>query len=232
MQYYIDPPFYNLIDKLIISGDDIKIIYQENYVKNKDSKDANDPMGYIVAHNYVELAQIVLESGYVPKLRKNPINGLPGIKDGSNVERSVYHVFDKIPNYESMLELLLKYDVVGQPTKEELKEAYDWCHEQYILSILSAYTIDDNLTYYLRYENFTKNIEQEYCSKKDSTFEVKTFFKWANKYRKAQALEDIIFSKDNGKIVFKDGQDKYIVKPYKKLTSDEIKKIVDEEYKR
>jgi len=28
-----------------------------------------------------------------------------------------------------MLELLLKYDVIGQPTKEELKKAYDECYD-------------------------------------------------------------------------------------------------------
>ncbi|WP_172200876.1 hypothetical protein [Campylobacter sp. RM16188] len=49
-------------------------------------------MNYVVSCNYIELAQMILESGYVPKLRKNPINGLPGIKDGSDVKRSVYHM--------------------------------------------------------------------------------------------------------------------------------------------
>ena len=44
--------------------------------------------------------------------------------------RSLYILLDTIPNYEPMLELLLKYDVVGQPTKEELKKAYDECYKK------------------------------------------------------------------------------------------------------
>ncbi|QCD51752.1 ankyrin repeat domain-containing protein [Campylobacter sp. RM16192] len=233
IQRYISPPFYNLIDKLIINGDDIKIIFERNHIRNTRSKDAIHPMDYVVSRNYIELAQMILESGYVPKLSKEPIDGLPGIKDGSNVERSVYHVLDEIPNHESMLELLLKYDVVGQPTKEELKEAYDWCHEQYILSILSAYTIDDNLTYYLRYENLTRSVHQEYCYDANSTFnETKVFFEWTNKYTRANRIEDVLFSSKKDKIIFKDNQTEYVIKPYKKLTSDEIKKIVEEAHKR
>lgn len=211
VQYYIDPPFYNLIDKLIINGDDIKIIYQDNYVKNKDSKDANDPMGYIVGHNYVELAQIVLESGYVPKLRKNPINGLPGIKEGSDVKRSVYHVLDEIPNHESMLELLLKYDVVGQPTKEELKEAYEECYDSYkdfaktkedflsgkiTLTLFSQQGLKRTLGYY-----------EQYCADENATFnDIKTFFAWANETRKHYAIDKVLSSNRNNpnKVIYID----------------------------
>ena len=32
--------------------------------------------------------------------------------------------------YASDLELLLKYDVTGQPTKEELKKAYEECYKK------------------------------------------------------------------------------------------------------
>ena len=72
MQYYIDPPFYNNIEKLIIDGDDVKIVFRDNYQANKESKDANNPMRYIVWHNYVEMADIVLASGYKPKLKETP----------------------------------------------------------------------------------------------------------------------------------------------------------------
>ena len=72
MQYYIDPPFYNNIEKLIIDGDDVKIVFEDNYQVNTESKDANNPMRYIVWHNYVEMADIVLASGYRPKLKETP----------------------------------------------------------------------------------------------------------------------------------------------------------------
>ena len=129
VQYYIDPPFYNNIEKLIIDEDDVKIIFEDNYQVNKESKDADEPMGYIVSHSYVEMAELALASGYKPKFRNRP-SSFPGLRDGSSpFKYSYYAVLDTIPNYEPMLKLLLKYDVVGQPTKEELKKAYEECYD-------------------------------------------------------------------------------------------------------
>ena len=129
VQYYIYPPFYNNIEKLIIDGDDVKIVFRDNYQVNKESKDANNPMRYIVWHNYVEMADIVLASGYRPKLDDHPNTFFHGLRDDSEFMRSLYISLDSHPNYEPMLELLLKYDVIGQPTKEELKKAYDECYD-------------------------------------------------------------------------------------------------------
>ena len=130
VQYYIDPPFYNNIEKLIIDGDDVEIVFRDNYQVNKESKDANNPMRYIVWHNYVEMADIVLASGYKPKLDDHPDTFFHGLRDDSEFMRSLYISLDSHPNYEPMLELLLKYDVVGQPTKEELKKAYEECYKK------------------------------------------------------------------------------------------------------
>ena len=129
VQYYIDPPFYNNIEKLIIDGDDVKIVFRDNYQVNKESKDANNPMRYIVWHNYVEMADIVLASGYRPKLDDHHNTFFHGLRDDSEFMRSLYISLDSHPNYEPMLELLLKYDIVGQPTKEELKKAYEECYD-------------------------------------------------------------------------------------------------------
>ena len=129
VQYYIDPPFYNNIEKLIIDGDDVKIVFRDNYQVNKESKDANNPMRYIVWHNYVEMADIVLASGYKPKLRDRS-SSFPSLRDGSSpFKHSHYALLDTIPNYEPMLNLLLDNNVSGQPTKEELKKAYDECYD-------------------------------------------------------------------------------------------------------
>ena len=131
VQYYIDPPFYNNIEKLIIDGDDVKIVFRDNYQVNKESKDVNDPIGYIVTHNYVEMTELALASGYKPKLRNRP-SLFSGIRDdGSPFEYSHYALLDTVPNYEPMLELLLKHGVIGQPTKEELKKAYEECYKSY-----------------------------------------------------------------------------------------------------
>ena len=129
VQYYIDPPFYNNIEKLIIDGDDVEIVFRDNYQVNKESKDAEGPMEYIVWHNYVEMADIVLASGYRPKLDDHPNTFFHGLRDDSEFMRSLYILLDTIPNYEPMLNLLLDNNVSGQPTKEELKKAYDECYD-------------------------------------------------------------------------------------------------------
>lgn len=72
MQWYRKTPFYYNIEKLIINGDDVKIIFEDNYQVNTESKDADEPMGYIVSHNYVEMAELALASGYRPKPDDHP----------------------------------------------------------------------------------------------------------------------------------------------------------------
>ena len=46
VQWYRKTPFYYNIEKLIINGDDVKIIFEDNYQVNTESKDADEPMGY------------------------------------------------------------------------------------------------------------------------------------------------------------------------------------------
>ena len=146
--------------------------------------------------------------------------------------RSLYILLDTIPNYEPMLELLLKYDVVGQPAKEELKKAYEECYDEYALSLTFAYSIDDNGTYSLKYENLTRNALQKYCPEQNSTFsDVRTFIAWAHEYKKADAIQGILLRKKD-KIILKNNATQYIIKPYKKLTSDEIKAIVESRQRR
>ena len=129
VQWYRKTPFYYNIEKLIIDGDDVKIVYRDNYQVNKESKDVNDPIGYIVTHNYVEMTELALASGYRPKLDDHHNTFFHGLRDDSDFMRSLYILLDDIPNYEPMLELLLKHGVVGQPTKEELKKAYEECYD-------------------------------------------------------------------------------------------------------
>jgi len=189
VQYYIYPPFYNNIEKLIIDGDDVKIVFEDNYQVNMESKDADEPMGYIVSHGYVEMAELALASGYKPKLRDRP-SSFPGIRDdGSPFEYSHYALLDTVPNYEPMLELLLKYDVVGQPTKEELKKAYEECYRSYRWHIDNwKEEIDKNQTIPILIRMSIKNGER-YCPDKDGAFgDTYTFIRWANEKKKLKSM--------------------------------------------
>ena len=189
VQYYIYPPFYNNIEKLIIDGDDVKIIFEDNYQVNTESKDAYDPMGYIVSHNYVEMTELALASGYKPKLRDRP-SSFPGIRDdGSPFEYSHYALLDTVPNYEPMLELLLKHVVVGQPTKEELKKAYEECYKSYRWHIDNwKEEIDKNQTIPILIRMSIKNGER-YCPDKDGAFsDTYMFIRWANEKKKLKSM--------------------------------------------
>ena len=189
VQYYIDPPFYNNIEKLIIDGDDVKIVFRDNYQVNKESKDANNPMRYIVWHNYVEMADIVLASGYKPKLKETP-SLFTGIRDeNSTFLRSLYVALQNYPNYEPMLELLLKYDIIGQPTKEELKKAYEECYKSYRWHIDNwKEEIDKNQTIPILIRMSIKNGER-YCPDKDGAFsDTYTFIRWANEKKKLKSM--------------------------------------------
>ena len=189
VQYYIDPPFYNNIEKLIIDGDDVKIVFRDNYQVNKESKDANNPMRYIVWHNYVEMADIVLASGYKPKLDDHPNTFFHGLRDDSEFMRSLYISLDSHPNYEPMLELLLKHGVTGQPTKEELKKAYEECYKSYRWHIDNwKEEIDKNQTIPILIRMSIKNGER-YCPDKDRAFsDTYTFIRWANEKKKLKSM--------------------------------------------
>ena len=189
VQGYRKTPFYHHIEKLIIDGDDVEIVFRDNYQVNKESKDAEGPMEYIVWHNYVEMADIVLASGYKPKLDDHPNTFFHGLRDDSNFMRSLYISLDSHPNYEPMLELLLKYDVVGQPTKEELKKAYDECYKSYRWHIDNwKEEIDKNQTIPILIRMSIKNGER-YCPDKDGAFsDTYTFIRWANEKKKLKSM--------------------------------------------
>ena len=189
VQWYRKTPFYYNIEKLIIDGDDVKVVFRDNYQVNKESKDVNDPIGYIVTHNYVEMTELALASGYKPKLDDHPNTFFHGLRDDSEFMRSLYISLDSHPNYEPMLELLLKYDVVGQPTKEELKKAYEECYRSYRWHIDNwKEEIDKNQTIPILIRMSIKNGER-YCPDKDEAFsDTYTFIRWANEKKKLKSM--------------------------------------------
>ena len=193
-----------------------------------------EPFKYVVSKNLPQMAELMLSTGYKPKEFKMG-GGLQGIKDEEKnrpLQLSDWAILDGYEDYKPMLDVFIKYDLPNAPTKEQLKEAYGECYDRYVLSIILAHSIDKNGTYSLKYENLTRNVLQKYCSEKNSTFsDVRTFIAWANEYKKADAMQDILFSDKKDKVVFENNATEYVIKPYKKLTSDEIKNIVESKYR-
>ena len=240
---------YGWMSSLIIDGNDITINYTidpdhpgrypDTDINNAAcvktcTSDKVEPFKYVVSKNLPQMAELMLSTGYKPKEFKMG-SGLQGIKDEEKnrpLQLSGWAILDDYEDYKPMLDVFIKYDLPNAPTKEQLKDAYEECYDKYVLSIILAHSIDKNGTYSLKYENLTKNVLQKYCSEKNSTFsDVRTFIVWANEYKKTDAMQDILFSDKKDKVVFENNAIEYVIKPYKKLTSDEIKNIVESKYR-
>lgn len=103
-------------------------------------------------------------------------------------------------NYEPMLNLLLDNNVSGQPTSEELKEAYEKCHDTYLwykIRWIDGENINKKRPFYV--DMPIKNLEK-YCTEPDGTFQdVRTFMSWANEQKKMDA---IIRIGDTAKVIY------------------------------
>ena len=117
MQFYLTHAVYALIDSIVIDKDDVHINYG---FMDIDSKDAVESFHYVISNNLLEISKMFFELGYKPECK---------FKTQRYEEFDCFDRLSIIPNYEPMLKLLLKYDVVGQPTKEELKKAYEECYD-------------------------------------------------------------------------------------------------------
>ena len=214
VQFYLKPPLYPFIQKLIIDGDKIQILYKDNWNTDTHSKDEAYLFEYIVHCNFVELAKMALENAYKPTYYKQAqgVTGLQRWKDDGNtsIERSVYAHLSYVPNYKPMLELLLKYDVVGKPDKKILKFAYDECYDDYLhfLNIKNKYesgkkvkfSMNPKLGLYRTLKNYQQN-----CPDANSTFkDVRYFFSWSNNLEKNGNIDRFLrgYKDDPNKVIF------------------------------
>ncbi|WP_314041733.1 ankyrin repeat domain-containing protein [Campylobacter showae] len=111
IQRYLKAPQNDRIKSLTIDGDNIFVEYEVKYgQKNEGSKGWILPFDYITFGNFTEMLQILFSMGYFDE------NG------------NYFKDMEYMPNYEPMLNLLLDNNVSGQPTSEELKEAYKKCY--------------------------------------------------------------------------------------------------------
>ena len=118
IQSYLDYALYDFIDSIVIDKDDIHINFD---FPDTDSKGASDPFVYVIANNLLEISKMFFELRYKPECK---------FKAQRYEEFDCFDRLSIIPNYEPMLNLLLDNNVSGQPTSEELKEAYKKCHDK------------------------------------------------------------------------------------------------------
>ena len=188
IQSYLDYALYDFIDSIVIDKDDIHINFD---FPDTDSKGASDPFAYAIANNLLEISKMFFELGYKPECT---------FKAQRNEEFDCFGILAHIPNYEPMLNLLLDNNVSGQPTKEELKEAYKKCHDTYLwykIRWIDGENINKKRPFYV--DMPIKNLEK-YCTEPDGTFQdVRTFMSWANEQKKMDA---IIRIGDTDKVIY------------------------------
>ena len=185
IQRYLKAPQNDRIKSLTINGDNIFVEYEVKYgQKNEGSKGWILPFDYITFGNFTEMLQILFSMGYFDE------NG------------NYFKDMEYMPNYEPMLNLLLDNNVSGQPTKEELKEAYKKCHDTYLwykIRWIDGENINKKRPFYV--DMPIKNLEK-YCTEPDGTFQdVRTFMSWANEQKKMDA---IIRIGDTDKVIYID----------------------------
>ncbi|EMG30480.1 ankyrin repeat domain-containing protein [Campylobacter showae] len=168
IQRYLKAPQNDRIKSLTIDGDNIFVEYEAKYgQKNEGSKGWILPFDYIAFGNFTEMLQILFSMGYFDE------NG------------NYFKDMEYMPNYEPMLNLLLDNNVSGQPTSEELKEAYKKCHDTYIwykIRWIDGENINKKRPFYV--DMPIKNLEK-YCTEPDGTFQdVRTFMSWANEQKR------------------------------------------------
>ncbi|QKF71631.1 ankyrin repeat domain-containing protein [Campylobacter geochelonis] len=191
--------FYRQIDKIIINNYDMQIGYETGITLFKCGEgrygDGLNPFLYIVYSNLYDTAKVVLESGYKPT----------ECSWGSNKYAvDCYKKITEYDNYEPMLELMLKYNVPGQPTKEQLKEAYEKCYRGYKLRYdLQQDYIKKGIVQKIKHlENYTKH-----CSDENGTFkDTKAYINYANDYSKNYAVDSFINRNKNNpsKVIYLD----------------------------
>jgi len=172
IQRYLKAPQNDRIKSLTIDGDNIFVEYEVKYgQKNEGSKGWILPFDYITFGNFTEMLQILFSMGYFDE------NG------------NYFKDMEYMPNYEPMLNLLLDNNVSGQPTKEELKEAYEKCYKSYRWHVDTwKKEIDKNQTIPLLIRMSIENGER-YCPDKDGTFgDTRTFMYWANEKNKLKNM--------------------------------------------
>ncbi|QKF86254.1 ankyrin domain-containing protein [Campylobacter blaseri] len=129
--YLISPEYKGSIGSIIIDKDTLTINYDlyigEKYYSTRNNSETGEPFKdywsgkvnlfyYVVRRNFIEIAKLILESGYKPDC-----------KFDNTLGKNCFKELTKMPNYEPMLELMLEHNVSGQPNEEELKKAYDHC---------------------------------------------------------------------------------------------------------
>lgn len=220
VQNYLHSPVYGSIKNIIIDNDSLEIIYTQDYATELfDAKPAWLLFHYIIRNNFIEIAEIALDSGYKPQC----------IFDSNLYGEDCFKDLTNIPNHEPMLNLLLDHNVSGQPSKELLKKEYERCYENRVNFIKDDYdlyygnfmaierlkqyrkeeskAIPISEKEYNRFRPKTLKAYNEFCLDENSTFKsTKEFINYKNWMNKTKEVNGFIYyNRDNpNKVIYLD----------------------------
>ncbi|CZE48393.1 ankyrin repeat domain-containing protein [Campylobacter geochelonis] len=257
IQGYLASPNYGGINGLVIYGNRVDVLYEHSWIKYMGSKIGQPPLTYAISRNLIELAKLMLESDYNPKAYFNygdtiktsdNFNDIISYEEEQNLNKwhngnfsrydyTHYAILEDIPNYEPMLELMLKYNVPGQPTKEQLKEAYDECYKFYYDKCFYDYKNQCNPVFEIYPEIYAlKNkyrMFKRYCPDKNGTFkDTKEFINYKNAKNRSYSISSIIAS-DMKNVFIKDKNitlENLMIDTYKKSTNENEKDFLKTYY--
>ena len=208
IQIYRQAPLYRAgIDKIVIDGNNMEIYYAGKS-QNKEKHGFSDGIsafGYAITRNYIEIVQYILESGY-----KHPkeIGQYPESNTSSyDSQSSIIGDLENIPNYEDMLNLLLDYNISGQPSKEFLKSEYNKCHNSYVWykqNWIDEDKINNPRPFYVSL--IIRNLNK-FCSVENLTFkDTKEYINCKNEYNKLRFILGIAEDKTD-MVIYKNKSD-------------------------
>ena len=139
VQGYIVCPRYS-DDTEIIVGNNIDIKLRTECLINHDhSKDPVYPLNYAIYSNLIEIADMMLQRGMKPKAYEGPLyylseNGV-SFKQKEIFKKSIYTFLPRDMMYKDKLELLIKYNIDGLPSQDDIVTAYRNCLDSLVGSI-------------------------------------------------------------------------------------------------
>lgn len=210
---------------------------------------------FVVNQNLIEIAKMVLESGYKPymygydiddlsytfeeffdKLIKTSPDDIRTIMGYScspkpddilfdekeclatiDFRGSIYRELKYYPNYEPMLELLLKHNLAGQPKPAKLRSEYEDCYQRRV-SYINEDTIEINV-----------NLYQKHCSKPNKAFkDTRAFIAYLNEDYKIQEIYSFLHLDETRDRVYFSTEFNEDIKQKKQLNASDIfRKYVD-----
>ena len=210
---------YGGIESIVATDGDAKVNYYNNREAPKPPFYPIYFFRFVVSHNLIEIAQMVLESGYKPYSYNSDYTVANSIeeyykKDNYDLKKimdwdcspqpddpdydilfnedeclaklefsnSLYETLRYYPNYEPMLELLLKHNVGGQPKPAKLRLVYEDCYYNNVRN-----SNDTNMLV------MEANIYQKYCFEPSETFDdIKAMIGYLNEYTKYSEIMSIV----------------------------------------